>query len=391
MKSLAGLSRLLDAVLWLLVIVDVADFTADLARFSLLMDLQAGSTVDVAHAATLEFRQVTTATARVGLFFLGVVVFLVWFARAHRNLGAAGLEELKFSPRWVVASVLIPIVNFLLPYIVRKEVWAGSAALAQVPRSNWKTMLPSQEVKTWWIVCVIAMLLARGANRLFLNAGFEPTIGATVASLLESAMSFATITDLVTSLAAATAAVAAAIGAVVAVRGLNTWRSELRTKRDVEVAGDALSLAYEIEHIIRAIRSPVSFSSESDIPRNEGESDREYKARAMASVPLERYNRHFEIFSRYRILRYRFAARFGKDATKPLDDLSGVVLDIFAAARRLARAWADTRPPTDRRTMRQESDEAIIWEDYADDDPIRPRVDRALSEIEEKCRPIVSL
>ncbi len=186
METLTDLSTALRRALWFLVVVGIADFFADLLQLSVLLDLQAGRFVDETFATTVETAALTTATARLAALLFALVVFLRWFARAHRNLGVASLEELNFSPRWAIASCLIPIVNFLLPYIVMKEVWAGSAALAQAPRGNWRTIQPPQDVKTWWAACVIAMLLARNASRFYVKAGLEEAIAPSIASLFDN-------------------------------------------------------------------------------------------------------------------------------------------------------------------------------------------------------------
>ncbi len=72
------------------------------------------------------------------LFWAAVVIFLVWFYQAYRNLYALD-QETANTPGAVIGECIVPIVNLRGPYINMREIWQKV-----VDPTNWQT------VKTWW-------------------------------------------------------------------------------------------------------------------------------------------------------------------------------------------------------------------------------------------------
>jgi hypothetical protein len=54
------------------------------------------------------------------------ILFLMWVHRANRNLRAFCTEEPHYSPALAVGSFFIPILNFVWPFMVMREIWKGS-------------------------------------------------------------------------------------------------------------------------------------------------------------------------------------------------------------------------------------------------------------------------
>lgn len=185
------------------------------------------------------------------------------------------------------------------------------------------------------------------------------------------------------------------IASLVAIYSIDAWRREFVGKRRMELAEEVLALFYQARDIIESIRNPGGFGGEGQT-RKPGprETPEDKKALDGAYVLVERYNQHLEMFSRIHALRYRFIAQFGLAAVKPFDDLNGVVTDLMLAARRMARY--STGPE---RTFRSNEDVEEhqsklheidrIYYAGGDDDPIRPRVEQLVNEIEGTCRGII--
>ena len=184
------------------------------------------------------------------------------------------------------------------------------------------------------------------------------------------------------------------IGIWVAIYGINSWRREHTGKRKIEIAEETLALFYEARDAIHHIRHPASFPHETDdIEKAEGEREQEWKARKNASVVFKRYNSYQALFGKLQAIRYRFMAQFGKEKAKPFDDLNGIVTEITVAARMLARLWARDRFPTEESENKHqeaiERNEAKFWEGLAETDPINPKLDKLIDEIEETCSTII--
>lgn len=181
----------------------------------------------------------------------------------------------------------------------------------------------------------------------------------------------------------------------VAIYGINSWRREHTGKRQIELAENTLALFYEAADAIRHIRHPASFGHElEDIERSEHESDAEYNARKKASIVFVRYNLYKGIFSEIHAMRYRFMAQIGKDKAKAFDDLRGIINSIQMSANILARLWPRNgfQSESAKRSHQEQVDnyEAIFWEGLKEDDPINPKVDAVIQEIEGICHAVIS-
>lgn len=181
------------------------------------------------------------------------------------------------------------------------------------------------------------------------------------------------------------------IASAVAIYGINAWRREHVGTRRVELAEDTLALFYEASDVVRGIRNPGSFGTETaHIERAADETDEAYTARRNASIVFVRYDKNKELFNKIYAARYRFMAQFGKDKAVPFDELHRITVEIFAAARALARLWRRDNFRTDEQFRRHNDQinrhEAVFWEGSAEDDPINPRLDRVITQIEAICR-----
>lgn len=181
-----------------------------------------------------------------------------------------------------------------------------------------------------------------------------------------------------------------------AIYGIGSWRREYRGKRQAELAEETLSLFYEARDAIKHIRHPFSYAGEgSTREESEKETEEEKKAFNQAYVVHERYNKYQDIFNKIHSLRYRFMTQFGIESAKPFQDLRQILSKIFTASQTLSGLWARQRSHF--RTEEQENKhyefrdkmEAIFWEGLADEDPINPKLDKCVSDIEKICRDII--
>lgn len=181
-----------------------------------------------------------------------------------------------------------------------------------------------------------------------------------------------------------------------AIYGISTWKREFRGKRQIELAEEALALFYEAREVITSARSCLGFGYEGRTRESEAEeTPAQKKARDAAYVIFERFQPHEQLFSKLYAMRYRFMAQFDLGSAKPFDELKKIRNEIFSAARRLARLWAEDVSHFDEK--RQEAHyekvqkyESIFWDTYDEvADPINPRLDKVVSEIEAICRPVI--
>lgn len=179
--------------------------------------------------------------------------------------------------------------------------------------------------------------------------------------------------------------------------GVNAWRREYIGKRKLELAEEVLALFYEARDVISYIRNPFSFVGEGST-RNAApnESPEEKQINDNAYVVFERYNKRQDLFNKLYSMRYRYMAQFGKDSAKPFDELRKIVNQIFSSSRMLSYYWNQQgrRQWKDDKEFQQHLDqmkkyEAIFWEMSSEEDPIIPRVDTVISDIEAQARQII--
>lgn len=187
------------------------------------------------------------------------------------------------------------------------------------------------------------------------------------------------------------------IASCVAIYGINAWRKEFRGKRQIELAENVLALFYEARDVIIAMRSPLAFGGEGSTRKpQENETPEVKKARDDAYVLLERYQKRQELFSKIYSMRYRFMVQVGREAAKPFEDLRGIVNELFGAARRLAHLWTtdcsslQSEKQQEQFFERQQKYELIFWESDDEHDPINPRLDKVVSDMECICRGIIT-
>jgi len=172
------------------------------------------------------------------------------------------------------------------------------------------------------------------------------------------------------------------------------WHLEHRGKRNIELAEETLALFYEARDVISWIRSPMGFENETDsVVQKSNESREEFEARKNASVVFVRYNQNKELFSKIQSLRYRFMAQIGKEKARPFDDLNHIIKKIILSARQLASLWPERHFANEeekgKHYERVRKAEDIFWDTSNNDDPINPKVDKIILEIEQICKNII--
>lgn len=172
------------------------------------------------------------------------------------------------------------------------------------------------------------------------------------------------------------------------------WHLEHRGKRNIELAEDTLALFYEAKDAFTLIRNPMGFSSETDsIKQESGENEEKFQARKQASVIFVRYDQHRELFNKIYSIRYRFMAQIGKNNAKPFDDLNQIIKKIILSARQLSRSWARKRFPNEEEENKHwekvRKTEDIFWDTFSEDDPINPKLDKVIEDIEKICKEVI--
>jgi hypothetical protein len=142
----AGLTRLLQRLLWISVAIACIALIDDIVEF---VQVQVGQmTPD--QVATNDPIQGVIGLLQSGLGIVTGITFLKWIYRAYKNIQGFGAEGLRFSPGWAVGYYFIPILSLIRPVQVMSEIWRAS----DDPR-NWPQRPGSWVIASWWTLFLI--------------------------------------------------------------------------------------------------------------------------------------------------------------------------------------------------------------------------------------------
>ena len=86
--------------------------------------------------------------------FVVTVLLIVWTYRCAKNASALGRVGARLTPGWTIAGWLVPVANFVLPYLAVSDLWRSSDASAE-RGSGWRRLHTSSLVVAWWFVYLI--------------------------------------------------------------------------------------------------------------------------------------------------------------------------------------------------------------------------------------------
>jgi Domain of unknown function (DUF4328) len=118
----------------------------------------------VAYTLTLGDLQVVYSVGVAGflIFAISASLVILWFWRSHRNLGALGAEDLRFTTGWAIGWWLIPIACLWMPYRAAMEIWkASDPRAARTTSSDSRRQLgPSLLIRMWWAAWLASFVLS---------------------------------------------------------------------------------------------------------------------------------------------------------------------------------------------------------------------------------------
>lgn len=169
---------------------------------------------------------------------------------------------------------------------------------------------------------------------------------------------------------------AAIFGAWIAKKGLDKWKSETMGKRRIELAEQALTLAYETADVLALARTwvPRSESIKPETPPSKQE------LLERLDKPLELLRDHAELFAKLRLTSFAFAIHFGPNSTGSFSVLLGLRDELNFAAH---AAIAEIRRGGG-------FDPMPILSTSAELDETDAKIARAVSDLEQICKSVLA-
>lgn len=180
-----------------------------------------------------------------------------------------------------------------------------------------------------------------------------------------------------------------AITASIAYAGFKTfdkWKREKIEERRIDIALEALSLAYEAGFIFDSIRSPLSFGGEWSEMKGVEDANKRQAAGPYFAI-LKRIEHHKDYFERVWKMQPRFMAMFGREAAEIFTKLHQARRNIEVSAEMLmddAIRGALHDDPNFTKELK-----ADIWKGNKQD-KISPLINAFVEGVEKHCQPVVA-
>jgi hypothetical protein len=166
-KPAGALGVALKVLLALNILIGVVMIGSDYLQYQLAARLQAGINVQDAELNSNDARQMALGLAHFGTYIATVVVFVIWFYRAHRNLERLGARDLTYTSGWAAGCWFVPFLNLVRPVQIAQEIWRHSDPNV-LPREDalFRPSGNSTLIGFWWAMWIISNVINNIAVRL---------------------------------------------------------------------------------------------------------------------------------------------------------------------------------------------------------------------------------
>jgi hypothetical protein len=161
--SLRARAKWAVALLGVILLIDVAEGVGSVMQIDVLGRIARGAVLAPGEADANDARMQLIAGARLLVFVLAGVAFIRWFRRAYANLQSFGVP-LKNPESDALWSFFIPLLNFIRPYDIMRQIWRKSV---DAPQS--RQPLPG----LWWAAYMARTLGATATQLMVRGAGSD--------------------------------------------------------------------------------------------------------------------------------------------------------------------------------------------------------------------------
>ncbi len=173
-KSARTVATVLVIAFCIVILVDVIAAFIDVQRIDLATRMIDGGSYTLEEAEASDNAFATLGVVQLLVFIVTAVIFLIWVYRASKNLKPLGVQNQKYSPGWAVGWFFIPFANYVLPFLVTKEIWMASDPKV-MDAESWRSTSVSPIVPAWWVLYIISSIGGNIIARIALGGGETAT------------------------------------------------------------------------------------------------------------------------------------------------------------------------------------------------------------------------
>jgi hypothetical protein len=161
-------------------------------------------------------------------------------------------------------------------------------------------------------------------------------------------------------------------------------------QRRVELAETVLAEFRQITKIVSAIRSPMAFANEgAERPRGQKETKEQSHEKDTYFVPYARVAKHGGSIVRFESQRSRASAVLGEGIDEAFQAIFDVLIRVQVSSSRLVAMVGEGPELRGANEGLWKSCEQELWENLVEEDPLSIKVQRAMTAVEDVCRPIL--
>ena len=137
-------------------------------QYKLVNELALGHFVAESELEYNDSRERIIVVVYVVVLLLSLIGFIRWFRRSYYNLHLKA-EVLSYTEGWAAGSWFIPIINFVRPYKIMKELHLETNNLIIRADKNLEVSNYIVLINLWWTLWITTTIVGNVCNRMYTN------------------------------------------------------------------------------------------------------------------------------------------------------------------------------------------------------------------------------
>lgn len=185
---------------------------------------------------------------------------------------------------------------------------------------------------------------------------------------------------------------AAATAAIMAYRGLNTWRKELKGRSEYQLAKDTLRTIYKIEDAFRSVRNPMirPFEYPKELTDHTGGLKKEHKHEGTTQVYESRFKKMDQAFIELEENFLDALVEWGPENEEKIDPLRRCRAELIVNLQDLLRRYKYPHEKNWKDTDKRNREDDVIYDISKDGQGFTSEINDAVKIFDSWLRPVIA-
>lgn len=141
-------ANIAKVIFYIMMMISIISLYSDYLQYQLLISAEAGIPISEEYANSNDTRQRIIGIVSIMVAIASIIIFIMWFYRAYKNLHALKIPSLNHTAGWAIGAWFVPILNLGRPYMIMREIWDETQYY--VLDKNEKQNVSSNSIVGWW-------------------------------------------------------------------------------------------------------------------------------------------------------------------------------------------------------------------------------------------------